>query len=72
MIRKIVAFQFRCGATIFFEIFSISNTIGVNNAIKNIFAVNSNIKSSLLISIISLLKIGKVKTVATLNCKIIV
>lgn len=28
----------------FFEIFSISNTINVSNAIKNIPAVNSNIK----------------------------
>jgi len=53
----------RDGATIFLEIFSISNTINVNNAIKNIPAVNGNIKSSLLISITSLLKRGKVMPV---------
>ena len=61
----------RGGATIFFEIFSISNTINVNNAIKNIPAVNSNINVSLLMCITLPSTRGKVIPVARiqlLNC----
>lgn len=43
------------------RLFSISNTININNAIKNIPDVNGTIKSSLLIS---LLKRGTVMPVA--------
>ena len=46
------------------RLFSISNTINVNNAIKNIPDVNGTIKSSLLISITALLKRGTVMPVA--------